>query len=268
MRRLTTTLGLLGTLALTVSLSSCSTFDRNDTAAIVNGTELTTDQLDTLAEHSTDAATIRTTLETWIRVISVGGPAELTTPATLEAARNAIVEQLVAEHGDAAKAAYEKGLDGAPYLCLAAFPIADDITPSTVLGKLRSGTSFADAAKEYSTSEGLAASGGIVADQSTGQDCFDLATFTTNFSQELVDALNKAKATVGTAVVVDAGDGTNLVLLLRGFDELSTSDQLLVAQDAIGAALLDIYAAADVWVNSRIGAWQPANGAVVVAVKG
>ena len=70
MRRLVKPLGALLTVAAFASLSSCSTFDRHDVAASVNGHDLTFEQLDALT-NSASASVQRETIKTWLQFAAV-----------------------------------------------------------------------------------------------------------------------------------------------------------------------------------------------------
>ncbi|MDO8392328.1 MAG: hypothetical protein Q7V57_17785 [Actinomycetota bacterium] len=255
MRRLTTTLGLLGTLAAVGTLSSCSTFDRNDVAAEVNGTSLTFDVLDDLAGGSTDAGVIRSALNNWVQLTAASdGTAVIVSPDDIDTQRQAIIEGLLAEHGGEGEKNYELGLDGADFFCLAAIPLADETDPDAVIQEIADGLSIADAAEQYSSVQSLAAAGGVVADDQ-GTECFDPDTFSQYFA-DIVTALVETEAKVGTPVSVDDGGGHQILLVLRPFDELSSDNQLLIEQAALAPVLYDLFVTADVWVNGRFGTWN------------
>jgi len=262
MRRLTTTLGLLGVLAAVGTLSSCSTFDRNDVAAEVNGTELTFDVLDDLAGHSTDAGVIRAALTNWVQLMAASdGTVVISSQADLDTQRQAILDGLLAEHGGGGRTNYELGLDGAAYFCLAAIPLADTTDPADVIDEIEGGLAIATAAERYSSVETLAAAGGVVADNQ-GTECFDPDTFGQYFADVLA-ALVEADAQVGIPVSVDDGGGSQIILVLRPFDDLSGSNQLLIEQASLAPVLFDLFTTADVWVSSRFGSWNAETAEIV-----
>ncbi len=269
MRRSTTFLGLFGVLAAAGTLTSCATFNRNDTAAEVNGHTLSNQQLDTLVNHETDPTTIRKRLSSWIQIASAAeNPTTVHSMDELATLRDKVLADLIAKHGGAGQAQYEKAIDGTNYICLGAIPLAADVKADDVIAQLKGGTAFAELAKKYSTSTTLAASSGVIADQN-GADCFDPATFESNFGG-ILKALADAKAKVGFPVAIDSGDGTGamVILYMRPFAELSLQDQATIESSTIGAALKDLYAKAVITVNSNIGVWDPATGSVLAPEAG
>jgi hypothetical protein len=172
----------------------------------------------------------------------------------LGTAEKALVEPFM----PSAKAQYEKGLDGAPALCLRAIPLAPANTPDTVLAAIAAGTSFADAATKYSADPTLAQSGGVVPGDTTGSECLAPKTLNADLLKSLVDA----KAVVGTPIAVDF-QGTKIIFLLRPFDELpEINKDSFVAAD-IQAALAKQLASATVYVNPQYGKWDPKSATVV-----
>ena len=269
MRRSTTFLGLFGALAALATLTSCATFDRNDTAAEVNGHTLSNDQLDTLINHETDPATIRERLSSWIQITSAAeNPTSVHSLDELETLRDTVLADLIAKYGGAGQTQYEKPLDSTNYICLGAIPLAADVNADDVIAELKGGASFAELAQKYSTVDTLAASGGVIADQN-GTDCFDPTTFDSNFTG-ILTALTDAKAKVGRPVAIDGGDGTGamIILYLRPFAELSLQDRATIESSTIGPALKDLYTNAVIKVNSDIGVWDPATGTVIAPEAG
>lgn len=250
----------LGALVAAVSFASCSSVDHADVAAVVNGHELTNDQLSALADGSTDGDAIREVLKKWIEIVAVTGDASgITSPADLDTRKAGALSDLLAEFGDASRSNYERGLDGSPLLCLSAIPLDTSVPASQVLDELSSGTTFADAAQQYSIDDTLAASGGVVA-STEGVECLAADQFNT----ELLSLLADAGATVGTptSVVLQSQE---VVVLLRPFDELTLSEaQLLqLASEDVGAELTSRYEAAEISVDRRLGTWDAATGQVL-----
>jgi len=249
-----------GALLVAASFSSCSSVDRANTAAEVNGHRLTNDQLATLTEGSTDGEAIRETLTTWIEVVAVTDDASgMGTPAELSGRKLTALQELLSKFGDAGQATYELGLGGSPLLCLAAIPLDASVVGAKVLEELAAGTSFADAAKTYSIDETLAGSGGLVRSPE-GVECIG----GDDFNPELISALTDAGAAVGepASVVLQTQE---VVVLLRPFDELTLSDaeKLQLSANEMGAALRESYDAAEITVAGRIGTWDNEQARVV-----
>ena len=260
-RRLLPAVGVLAAAAvLSSGLSSCSSVDRSNIAAEVNGNRLTNEQLATLAEDSTDAVVVRDTLTGWIQVATMSDEAEsMTSKDALDKGRTDILKTLIADLGDPGREEYEKGLAGT-FVCMRAIPLDAAVKSADVLAAIDGGMTFADAAKQYSAVESLAATGGIVADQ-TGNGCFDQTTLDTAFPQ-LRQALTDVDAQLGVPTVI-ADPGGEIVILLRPYDDLAAADLVTVGQVELSAAIAKAYKDADIWVNSRIGAWDAKNGSVV-----
>jgi hypothetical protein len=72
---------------------------------------------------------------------------------------------------------------------------------------------------------------------------------------------------VGNPVVVSDGSG-DLVLLLRGYDDLNADEQRVVAQVELSAVLAADLDEADVSINSRYGSWDAAAREVVGTSEG
>jgi hypothetical protein len=250
----------LGALVAAVSFSSCSSVDHADVAAEVNGHELTTDQLSVLADGSTDGEAIRGLLRTWIEVVAVSDDASgLTTATELTARKTGLLADMVEQFADAGRTTYEQGLDGSPLLCLSAIPLDTSVEADTVLAELRGGTTFADAAKQYSIDTSLADSGGVVT-SADGIECLAADQYNT----ELLSALADAGATVGepASIVLQS---QQVIVLLRPFDELTLSDaeKVQLSSEQMGAALSERYASAKVRVDPRFGTWDAGTGQVV-----
>lgn len=247
-------------LVVAASFSSCSSVDGGNTAAEVNGHRLTNDQLATLAGDSTDGDVVRTTLTTWIEVVAVTDDATgLDTPAELSSRKQTALQDLLERFGDAGKATYELGLNGSPLLCLSAIPLADSVASAKVLDDLAAGTSFAAAAKTYSSDETLAASGGLVKSPD-GAECIA----GDKFNPALLDALAKAGAGVGQPIAITLNNA-EVVIQMRPFDELTLSDaeRVQLSANEMGAAIHDTYATAKISVSGRIGSWDKEQGMIL-----
>lgn len=250
----------LGALVAAVSFSSCSSVDHANVAAVVNGHELTNDQLSDLAEGSTNGDAIRELVKKWIEVVAVTGDASgIATAADLDSRKAGALTDLLAEFSDETRASYERGLDGSPLLCLSAIPLDTTVQASQVLAELASGTTFADAAKQYSSDDTLAGNGGVVT-SADGVECLAADKFNT----ELLSLLSEAGAKVGTPVSVVL-QSQELIVMLRPFDELTLSEaeMLQLGAEDVGAELTSRYESADISVDRRLGTWDAATGQVL-----
>jgi len=221
-------------------LSSCATFNRNDVAARVGDHELTAKAAQALItpnDQQTVGDQLRIKLTEWIR-------------ADVMATRLAQPEF---EHQ--VRALYEKGLGGSPAVCLAAIPVASLDATEPIMTALQSGTSFSDAAHQFSGSAELADSGGIVAGPDGGECMAPDALAAT-----VADALQSTP--VGQPLAADL-DTFSAVLLLRPYDELSAESRASVAAASIGESqLASLYADARIYVDPRYGRWNPISQSV------
>ncbi len=263
MRRLVKPLGALLTVAAFASLSSCSTFDRHDVAASVNGHDLTFEQLDALT-NSASASVQRETIKTWLQFAAVtGGPTDASSADALDAATAEVLGDLGGMHEEEARARYEKGLAGSPYACLGAILIEASTDEQEVISKIDGGMSLADAAEQYSADPQLAATGGAVYADSTDPttSCIPTADFTQGFAPAVVEPLTTAD--VGEPVYAELSDGARVILVLRAFAELTTDERQLLAKDFAELELTRILTTADVYVNPRLGRWDASTATVV-----
>ncbi len=261
-RRLTLSIGALLAAA---TLSSCGAAGTSDVVATVDGHELTVDQLEALAA-STAGTDVRSALTAWTQIAAVSDDiGEVNSTADLDAARDRALDALLAEVGAKGRADYEQGLAGSPYLCLAAITLGTETLGADVVAELQAGTTFAEAAEKYSTTAVLASSGGVLAN-SSGATCLDTATFEQSFPG-IITVLNDAQATVGSPVVVSDASG-ELVLLLRGWDDLTTDEQRVLSQLELGEALTGQIDEADVSIHPRYGLWDRETRSVVATSEG
>ena len=251
----------LGALVVAVSFSSCGSVGQGDIVAEVNGVTLGRDTLAATVEDSTAGNDVRAALTAWVQVASVSDDAaEIGNREELLAEGERVIESVLADVGDASRAGYEKGLDGGSYLCLAAITLGNEVPGADVIAEIEAGMSFAEAATEFSTTERLAQTGGVVSD-AQGATCLDQAAFDVAFPQ-IREVLAEAGATVGQPVVVSDASG-ELVLLLRGYDELNLDEQRVLSQTQIGTALAAKVDAAEITISARIGRWDPVASQVV-----
>ena len=222
---------VLATLLAVSALSSCATFNRNDVAVKVDDRSLSPRDAEDLVGPGVEPASgdqLRGTLTAWILV------------------------QLL---GEQARTEYQSGLSSSPLACLAAIPLASPDDADEVLAALSSGTSFADAAAQFSSDPALAQSGGVVS--VNGGECLETASLAPAVSDPL------ASVPVGQPVRADL-DSFSAVLQLRPFDDLQ-----LQSQSAVASALLDedqlatVLDAAQIYVDPRYGRWDQPSHSVV-----
>jgi hypothetical protein len=237
---------VLSAVAACTTLSSCSTFNRNDVAARVGDDELT-------AQEAQD------------RVVAEAGPAgsddRVTDGAQLRSALTSWIKEDVlatmrAQPGfdDQVRALYEQGLGGSPVLCLAAIPVGNIDATVTIMSALQAGTSFADAAKQFSSDPTFAESGGVVV--VSGSECLP----PDGLNPAIADALQSTP--VGEPVAADLGDFA-AVLMLRPYDELSQDYQAVVTAASIGERqLAQLYVDAGIYIDPRYGRWDPLSQSV------
>ena len=248
MRRLITPLGALLSVAALSTLSSCSTFDRHDVAATVNGHELTFEQLDVLSDGSTSASLQRQTLSNWIRIAApTEGPLDITSTDQFDAAWQTMLESIAPADG-AAKDAYEQGVNVSEVVCLMAFQIETATDADAVLAEIDDAESFAATATEFSIS------------QDHVEGC------ATTSSLAFIAELSEADPAVGDAVLIEVAGTTpasRLIVRITPYSELSDADRLEVDRSSVTEIVVDIVTKADVYVNPRLGRWDAATATVV-----
>lgn len=261
-RRCSTATVIASALVALTALSACSTFNRNDMAAEVGGRSVSTKQLEALTATGGTAAAgdaLRQELTTWIRVAVLetsSGTAEPATPPTTGDLDARLTKAIAAIGRDSARAAYETGTGGSPLICLAAITVGSIDEANSVLTTLQSGTSFADAAQQFSTDATIKEAGGVVKD-ANGNECLDPTTV-----NPAVTAALKGTP-VGQPIAADL-DTFSAVLMLRPYDELLPESQNSIASASVTQEQLSaIVDAADIYVDPRYGRWDPASGSVV-----
>ena len=246
-------------LVAATTISSCSTFDRADTAAVINGEHLTRAELDAIDGNLSGGDAMRQAITSWLQLGVMGGDtANITTAAELSTRIKAAIVSISSPYLPQAAANYALGLNGAPLLCLRAIPLAASTTPDSVLTALKGGMSFGDAAKQFSSDATLAASGGIVGD-GNGTECLDPAT---QLNADLMKVLKDAKLEVGVPADI-IFKNNHIIMELRPFDELGAQQKASFAQSLITEDLKKRVASAKVSVNPRYGRWDAASASVV-----
>jgi hypothetical protein len=202
---------------------------------------------------------LREQLTKWIRVTvleasnGTSAPSAPVTSADLDARLSQAITTIA---GDKARTTYESGLGGSSVVCLAAITVANIDDANNVLATVNGGTTFADAAHQFSTDAAIAQSGGIVRSQD-GSECIDAGSLNPDVTAAL-------KGTpIGQPIAADLTT-FSAVLMLRPFDELLPESKSLIAATAVSQEQLDaIIESADIYVDSRYGRWDPATGSVV-----
>jgi PPIC-type PPIASE domain len=244
-----------------ITLSSCTTFNRNNLAAEVGDRSLTAKQAETLASAGGAPATgdqLRTEITKWIRVSVLEAARGLTAPAALSTSADLDARLAIASvAGDRAKELYEAGIGSTPLVCLAAITSTSLDDANKVLASLKTGAKFADLAHQFSTDTVIAAAGGIVKSQDGTQECVVPSAIST----VVIDALKGAP--VGTPIVANLGT-FSAVLMLRPYDDLLPASQALIAKASIPVEQLQVVVnAAKIYVDPRYGRWDPESSTVV-----
>ncbi|MFZ4720307.1 MAG: peptidylprolyl isomerase [Ilumatobacteraceae bacterium] len=267
-----------GLLAVAAVLSSCSSPSApgSDAVAAVDGTELSRTTLaglvDASATPSTDpsgtassvASDVRQVMTDWLRLAALGTDmSAVSTRDELDQqtaeASSALAEPFLAD----VSAAYAKGWDGSPKVCLAIIQIPEGGDAQQVLDALAGGMSFADAAAKFSADPQTASAGGVVTFQD-GSHCAEPATLNPAVSEQMKGALP------GDPVVLSLSGGQG-VLVIRPFDELPTVDQISVdptVQQKVANSFSEQIADADIFVDSRYGRWDESSASVLSLFNG
>lgn len=247
-----------GVLLAAATLSSCSTFSRSDIAAEVDGVQLSRTELSVLTGGSTNGDEARQVIGDWLRLAVLGGDVKGVTSADdLAKRRDDAIQALTEPFIEDGRPAYEQGLDGSPLLCIGAIPLAAGTDTAPVLAELDAGMAWAEAAQKHSNDPNFASNGGLVLDQN-GNNCLS----PDGFNPDLITTLRSAGAEVGKPVAVDVGNAPAIVLL-RPFDDLSTTDKASFVSDKVAAELTERLGAVDIHVNSRYGRWDKASVSVL-----
>jgi len=253
---------LAGVVALS-ALSSCATFNRTSLAAKVGRRELSQKEVQELAggteEDPATAAAIRDQLTKWIRVAVIEdevGTAAPTSPSSSEELDTRLTAAVSALGADTAQSTYETGLAGSPIMCLAAITVANIDDANKVLDTVNSGTSFADAAHQFSTDSVIADAGGVVKG-ADGSECIAPNTVNPAVTAALKDT------PVGQPIAADL-DTFSAVLMLRPYDDLSPESKKLIASASVSQDEVDrVVDGADIFVDPRYGRWDNATSSVL-----
>lgn len=276
---------LAGGLVAALFLSSCSAASDGDVVASVGGQELTVDELevlltpgkavsDTTTAESTPTAppTTTTDLESadgkrsiirqWILMAATGHDmSTITDAASLKDEAEKAAEELATPYLGDAEAAYGKGWDGSPAVCLAAVFPGADVDAEAVVAEIQGGLPFADAVQKYSQDASTKQNGGVVAlDMGNGsQPCYP----TSSLNESLLEPM---KGALPGEVRVVRGSTSQIVVEIRPFAELSTGEKVSVVPDLsqkIGTEYTKRLAGATISVNPRYGRWDAATSTVV-----
>jgi hypothetical protein len=252
-----------GTLLFTIVASGCSSLNRNNDAARVEGHTLGRDEIGALVGNTDpvqDGAAVRVGITKWVRVelleqtTGTADPAVAST-ANLDARLAAGLTALAAETPDAGRDVYTSGPAVSGVVCLGAIPVDPPEVADSVLADLAGGMSWADAATKYSSDAGLASGGGVVLDQD-GKECIAAAKVNPTILDPIV------AAGIDTPLAVNLG-ATTAVVKIRSYDELSGDAQLELARTAMNVTRLPaLLATADVYIDPLYGVWNPATAEV------
>jgi hypothetical protein len=158
---------------------------------------------------------------------------------------------------------YDAGPSTSGVFCLRAILVTDQAVIAEVAAQLGAGADFADVAAQYSI-DSSAADGGVITDPGSGSTCFDQVTLSSQIVPEFATAL-------GTAEIGRPTDPFELpnvgwvVAVLRPFDEVADDVRGIVGLGLAEAERVDAILAAEVWVSSEYGVWDPDTGRVVPA---
>ncbi|MEX0846442.1 MAG: hypothetical protein WD023_01590 [Ilumatobacteraceae bacterium] len=258
-------------LVAALALTSCSTFTDNANAARVGDVELSADSLAALVTSTDatgasddgilDAAIARAAITQWVRVVvletETGVPSDQAASVeNLDSRLDTALAALASGNLDVAQEFYDAGPASSGVICLGVIPVASADDTAPLLDALSSGTSFADAAAQFSIDQGLADSGGVVT-TADGAECFPLDQIDPQLGGQI--AVNA----VGAPFVVSLPT-LDAVMVVRPFDTLSDEAQADVALTANGATVLpELVGQADVQVDSRYGYWDAVTAEVL-----
>lgn len=242
-----------------MSLSSCSSTAANTEVASAAGQKLTADELEQIMDGNTTGEDVRAVISNWLQVAILGGDTSVI--GSVEDLQNAVDQTnaaLISQNLTVAQEEYEaNGLD-ASFLCLAAIPLDAAVDPADVVAEIVAGTTFADAAAQYSIDDTLKANGGLLVD-GNGNECLQ----TSSFTPELLGAMADSGAEIGTPVGITVGQ-QGAVVMLRPWTELSDASKQTAASGlAQTIGLQKLTQADDVIVNPRYGKWESSTARVV-----
>lgn len=283
--------------AASFALGACTTFTDNDAAARVEGETLSRSDFDRLANAAAgepDAERLeipinlaRDVLNTWIvtRIVTDDVVAAGVTPATaatpddtpddraddtvddtvddgvdaftaLLEEQQAVFEQWVELDGatdEEFRDAYERGPLHSEVVCTAHVLVDTRAEADDVVAELEAGAAFADLAAERSTDPGSAVDGGAL-------PCETITNFRNQYVPEYVEAALDADVGVPTAPV-ESAFGWH-VILIRPYDEIADDPTARALYDDQGVRFRRSARVADIHVDPRYGAFDPARGVI------
>lgn len=266
--------------AAAIPLSACGALPDNDTAARVHDTVLSRADFDRLASAASgqpDAervdipfTTVQNVLNTWIVTQIVTGEvvAAGETPATPEipddadavtelvTRQEAVFEQWIALPGstdEEFRTAYERGPEFSEVACTSHVLVETRAEADEVVAELAAGAEFADVAAERSIDPGSAERGGALG-------CAVVGDFRQQYIPEFVEAALAAEVGVPTEPV-QSQFGYH-VILVRPYDDIATVPEARDVFDSDGVRFRRAARAADVRVDPRLGAFDPASGVI------
>lgn len=279
---------LAGGLVAALFLSSCSAATDGDVVATVDGQQLTLGELEALlapakvstqpsdastaesapteppttVSEQTSAENTRAIIRQWILMAATGHDMSAITDAeSLKKEAEAAAEELATPYLPDAEAAYAKGWDASPAVCLAAIFPAADVDAQVVVSELEAGTPFADAVEKYSQDATTKQTKGIVTlDLGNGQQpCYPTSSLNDSLAEPMKGALP------GDLRIVQ-GPASQVIVLIRPFDQLTTGEKVSVVPDLsqkIGQEYSNRLADAKISVDPRYGRWDTATSSIV-----
>ena len=266
--------------AATAVLSGCATFTDNDVAARVDTTELSESQLASLLQESAAAAgqpddvdrvsggNIAGLLNNFVLHEVLGAQLaaagvdvsplgdDLTLESLNEATTNVIntwqEAPAIRPTDDEIEAWYNSGPLAANLVCSAHILVETEDEANAAIARLDAGEAFGDVAADVSTDTVSAINGGAL-------PCSDVQTFAGDFIPEFVEAALDAEIDVPVGPI-ESQFGYH-VIRLRPLDDVSAAElDDLLQQPSVRFG----FAArgADVYINPRYGAFDPASGVV------
>lgn len=279
-----------------VFASGCSTFSKNNNAASVGGHTLsiedfgvlTTDLGAPLTAGDIAGTDARSVIQEWVRATALLDAFDLDDQAARDeveqefTASNAekwntlapvtkkyyidysLTQRYLIDHPELAgaeqlQALYERGVGASGAICLRAIVATTEDQANALIAELADGKDFATLADENPIDGAGATNGGvIVADASTGSECFAASDST---PAEIVQALVTTPIGEPTPAV-SVNDGY-IIMLQRPYAEVADDAASFLSTAVSSEVTISVLADAAVEVDSRYGMWDTATATVV-----